>query len=215
MVTRAELTRLERHGFAEEDYAEFLKRKITRREDIQAHEETLQRAADVGAMERTERGEVGTTRRLGMTHEFERPEQAARIGETEARTATEKYGLGFKKEVEPTVKSILEQKETLGGLDIDVLEEELKGLRAPEGEAEVAKPTVVPPTAVAKPTGAGRKMRPSAKKFLWEGTPTKAGVSLPGLAAPIYGYYNLAQWLGHLGGKGAKGLYEYLYPKAR
>jgi len=215
MVTKAELKGMKRHGFAEEDYAEFLKRKVARREDIQAHEETLQRAADVGAMERTERGEVGATRRLGMVHEFERPEQAARIGEAEAKTATEKYGLGFKKEMEPTVKSILEQRETLGGVDIDVMKEELKGLRAPEEEVEVAKPTVAPTPTVAKPTGPRRKMRPSAKKFLWEGTPTKAGVSLPGLLAPAYGYYNLAQWLGHGVKKGAKGLYEYMYPKTR
>jgi len=214
MVTRAELRRSGRHGFAEEDYAEYLRRKIAAREDVQAHEMDVQRAADVAHMERTERGEVGMTRRLGLKHEFERPEQAARIGEIEAGTATERYGLGFKKEVEPTVKSILGQKETLGGLDIDVMKEELKGLRAPEeAPAAAAAPTDVVPT-VAKPTGPKRKMRPSAKKFLWEGTPTKVG-TLPGLAAPIYGYYNLAQWLGHLGGKGAKGLYEYLYPKTR
>jgi len=197
-----------RHGFSEEDYSEFLKRKIARREDIQAHELTLQRAADVGAMERTERGEVGATKRLGMEHEFRKPEQAARIGEIGTRTAAGKYELGFKREVEPTVKSILEQEEELGGLDIKTMRKKLRQMEIPEEEVskEVATPTV--PSAVAKPTGPRRKLHPTARKVLWgQDDRTK----FPGLLAPIRGWYNLAQWANYL----TKQAYEGIYPKTK
>jgi len=210
MVSRAELTRMGRMGFSEEDYAEWLKRRITRREDIQAHEVTLRKMAEAGATGRKEMEETGLGKRQRAKFGFERPEQAARIGEIGARTARDVYGLEFEKGVEPTLKTLVKQKGELGALDIEVLKKELAG---PAGavpgvkKKTVAKPGVAP-TGVAKP--GERRMRPSVKKLLW-GDPRGDRTKFPGILAPARGWMNLGQWLKHFTEKG----YEYAFPRSK
>ena len=216
MLTRDELRKLGKHGFSEEDYAEFLRRSIARREDIQAHEMDLNRMIQEYETGRTGMREAGLAERLGKELEFQKPEQTARIGEIGARTEESRYGLKFKKGLEPELMDIVRQKKTAGQLEEDILREQLKEYTTPKKGVtpEVATPTIPAPT-VARPTARRRTMRPSARRFLWEGTPTKTGLNLPGLLAPVYGYYNLAQWLGYGAKKGATSLYDYLYPRNR
>jgi hypothetical protein len=67
-----------------------------------------------------------------------------------------------------------------------------------EAEAEV----------LAKAAKPGRKVRPSLKRFLWEGRPE---IGAPGLGAPIKGYQDIAGLLGEYLGKG----YEYAFPRTK
>jgi len=152
-------------------------------------------------------------RLLGLEHEFQRPEQVARIGETEARTGeagvrTEKarHGLEFEKGLGSVLRRLVKQREELGDLDIRVLERQLEESEPPP-EDEVAKPTI--PAEVAKP--GKRRLRPSIRRFMWEGTPTKLGLRLPGLLAPVYGYKNIGDWLKY----GLRKGYEYAYPRRK
>jgi len=173
----------------------------------QAGRELLREMAETGATERRKLIETGLGKRQKAGFAFEGPGKRAGTRETVARAERAEYGLEFEKGLEPTLKRMVKQKEELTDLDIEVIEEELKGLRAvPEVKKAVAKP--VAPARVAKPR---RKLRPPIKKFLWEGTPTKLGLRLPGLLAPAYGYKNIADWLGHFAKKG----YEYAYPRGR
>ena len=206
MVTRRELTRMGRMGFSDEDYAKWLKRGIARREDIQAHEVTLRKMIETGATGRKGMEEAGLVKRQKAKFVFEEPGERAETRETVARAAREEYGLGFEKEVRPTLKTLVKQKGELGALDIDVLKKELAGPEAIPAKKEVARPAAAP--GVAKPK---RKLRPSIKRFMWEGTPTRTGLRLPGLLAPAYGYKNIADWLGHFAKKGL----EYAYPRSR
>jgi len=204
-MKRAELQRRNLEGFSDEDYAEFLRRKTAVREDIQAHEVTLRKLAEAGTTERRGMVETGLGKRQRAKFAFEGPGERAATRGAVATAERAEYGLEFEKGVEPTLKDIVGQERTKGALDIEVLEAELAKLRAvPKVEKEVAKPTA--PARVAKP---GRKLRPSIKRFMWEGTPTKYGLRLPGLLAPAYGYKNIADWLGHFAKKG----YEYAYPR--
>jgi len=213
MVSRAELTRMGRMGFSDEDYAEWLKRTIARRKDIQAHETALARMGEAGATERVKLGEAGAKERLGIAQEFERPEQVARIGEVGARTretgaraAGEEYELGFYKSNIETIKSLLEQSKRLGELDIKGLE---AGLRKVEPEVSkkvtgVATPTVPAVAGVAKPEK--RRLRPWIRREVFGGP----GAISP-LASAAYGYRNIGDWLKHFARKG----YEYAYPRSR
>lgn len=70
-----------------------------------------------------------------------------------------------------------------------------------EAEAEVL-------AEAAKPVKPGRKLRPSLKRFLWEGRPE---IGAPGLGAPIKGYFDIADLLGEYLGKG----YEYAFPRTK
>lgn len=128
MVTELELKKSGRMGFSEEDYAEWLRRRIERREDIQAHETALERMKETGLGER-----------LGKEQEFQRPEQTARIGEIGARTAAEEFGLKTRKGYKPFVTGELERAERAGAADVTYTEEALKRYLG-EGKAPVAKP---------------------------------------------------------------------------
>lgn len=207
MVKRRELERLGRMGFSEEDYAEWLKRKVARREDIQAHEVTLRKMMEAGATGRTELTEAGLGKRQRARFAFEGPGERAETRESVARAEREEHGLGFEKGLKPVLEEMVRQKKELGALDIRVLEKELAEPEAIPAKKEVARPAAVTP-GVAKPR---RKLRPSIKRFMWEGTPTKFGLRLPGVLAPAYGYKNIADWLGHFAKKG----YEYAYPRGR
>ena len=209
MLTRDELRKLGKHGFSEEDYAEFLRRSIARREDIQAHEMDLNRMIQEAETGRTGMREAGATERLGKELEFQKPEQTARIGEigarakeTGARARESEFGLGLREELRPLTKKLISE----------VYRSEIAAMEPKKTAPEVATPTIPAPS-VARPTARRRTMRPSARRFLWEGTPTKTGLNLPGLLAPVYGYYNLAQWLCYGAKKGATSLYDYLYPR--
>jgi len=166
-----------------------------------------------------EEEQAGKEALLAQAAAFERPEQVARIGEIGARTrkigaeaGTEEYGLGFKKSVIDTVRDLLGQSKRKGELDIMALEKGLYGGLPGVPEEEVippaaAKPRVTP--GVARPR---RRLRPSVKKFLWEGYPAPGGIGrLPGLLAPAYGWSNISDWLSHFAKKG----YEYAYPRER
>jgi len=210
MVSRAELERRGLEGMSDEDYERYIRHKIERREDVQAHEVALRKMMEAGATERKGMTETGLGTRLKRELEFERPEQAARIGELGARTGRAEYGLEFEKGLEGTLSDIIEQKKKLGELDIDVLKKQLEEPKAAPIEKEVAAPGVAIP-GVAKPTKGKRRMRPSVKKFLWEGEEVGGGLRAPGLLAPLYGYKNIADWLGHFAKKG----YEYAFPRGK
>ena len=193
--------------FDPDEMEEYIRRGAARRKDIAGYQMELQRAGEEAEMARTERQEVGAGRRLEKTHEFAKPRERAEVGRLGVETAASVYALERKKEYEP---SILEQQRKLRGLDIELIEQEIAaGKKAPTvSPTAVATPTV-PAARVAKP--GRRKMRPSVKRFMWEGTPTRAGLRLPGLLAPVYGYKNIAEWLGHFAKRG----YEYAYPRTR
>ena len=206
-MKRKELIRRNLEGFSDEDYAAFLKRKTYVREDIQRHEIALRKMAEAGATGRTKLTETGLGRRQRAKFAFEAPGERAETRGAVATAERAEYGLEFEKGLEPTLKAIVGQEKTKADLDIEVLRGELAKLKeVPEVEKEVAKPTA--PARVAKP---GRKLRPSIKRFMWEGTPTKTGLRLPGLLAPAYGFKNIADWLGHLTKKGI----EYAYPRSK
>ena len=182
------------------------------REHKQAGAMELERLRETGLGERRGVIETGLGKRQKAGFAFERPEQVARIGETGARTREtvagaerEEYGLEFEKGLESTLKTLVEQKKTLGELDIDVLRKELAGPEAVPVKKAVAKPTAVAP-GVAKPRR--RKMRPSMRKFLWEGYPERG---LPGLGAPLKGWLDISKLLG----KAGRGAYEYAFPRSR
>lgn len=213
MVSRAQLTSMKRMGFSDEDYAEWLKRSVARREDIQAHELTLKEMAETGATGRAKLREAGLGKRLGREHEFRRPEQTARVGEFEARageargrTAAEEYALGFKKSEEQTIRDILRQSKELGKLDIKALQQDLDVEAAVPGE-KVSKAAVpaVTPKGVAKPGKGRRKLRPWIRREVFGGPR-----AVSPLARAAYGYRNIADWLKFAGRKGI----EYAFPRS-
>lgn len=69
MATELELRRHGRMGFSEEDYEEWLRRRLEKREDVQAHEVALERMRETGLGER-----------LGREQEFARPLETAKAG---------------------------------------------------------------------------------------------------------------------------------------
>lgn len=187
-------------------------------------------------MARVERRQVGETRRrrmtesgliekLAMGQEFARPLQTAEIGrlgavagKTRAETAREKYGLEFEKGLESTLEGIIGAQERLGAAKAAEaklgVSEAKRGIRLrDEAKArEAARPLIPPPKVKVPPRSAERRMRPALKKFLWEGTETKIpGIRSPGLAAPLYGYKNIVDWLKYGIGKAR----EWAYPGTR
>jgi hypothetical protein len=198
---------------------EYIKRGAARRKDIAGYQTELQRAVDAAAMARTEREQVGETRRvgikeaglgerLGRTQEFAKPLQMATTGKVLGEAAKGEYELGRKKVYEPQVESIMKSRADLAGLDVQALQQEIDAAKPPVAAPMEASALTVAPT-VARP--ARRKVRPSVKRFAWEGTPTRTGLTLPGLLAPVYGFKNIADWLEHFTKKG----YEYAFPKVR
>ena len=202
-LTEDELRKRGLAGFSEEDYAEWLRRSVERRKDIQAHEMELNRMIQEAETGRTGMREAGATERLGKELEFRKPEQTARIGEigartkeTGARARETEFGLGLREELRPLTKDLISE----------VYRSELSDLRTPKRvPAPVPEPKLV--SEVARPTKAKRRtLRPGVKKFLWG---TGERTEWPGLLAPIRGWYNLGQWANYLAGRG----YEYLYPR--
>lgn len=196
-----------------------MEEKISRallRQSVREHEQAgameLGRLRETGLGERLDVTETGLGERQKAGFEFQRPEQVARVGEIGARTRETgvraeraEYGLEFEKGLESTLKTLVEQKGVLGALDIDVLKKELAGPEAVPVKKAVAKPAAVAP-GVAKP--GRRKMRPSMKRFLWEGYPERG---LPGLGAPLKGWLDISKLLG----KAGRGAYEYAFPRSR
>lgn len=217
MATEEELRRKGLLGFSEEDYAEWLRRKVERREDIQAHELERLGVKEAGLGERLGVTEVGLRKRKGMELEAGKPVREAEIGRLGAlgrlrgaEAATEEYGLGLERELEPEVRKLMSAAVTLKGLDIAALREEAKAGLTGVPKEGVATPTRLP-TTVAKPAARRRKTRPGVRRFLY-GTPTKAvpGV-IPGLLAPLTGLTNIAEWLRY----GLKKGYEWARPYER
>ena len=194
--------------FTPEEMEEYIKRGAARRKNVQQYALELQRAKDAAEMARRERAEVGQTRRQGMIeageleqqrrlHTFAGPREMALTRKTEGEaTVTDLMNLDIRKDMGmvPSLRT------TPSGIPL--------ATNAPIGpEPEVATPTANVNLGTAKP--AQRKLRPSVRRFLWEGTPTKTGLNLPGLLAPIYGYKNINDWLKHLGSKA----YDYAFPR--
>jgi len=171
----------------------------------QTGRELLREMAETGATERRKLIETGLGTRQKAEFAFGRPGKRAETRETVARAERAEYGLDFEKGLEPTLRTLVKQKKTLGELDIDVLRKELAGPEAVPVKKAVAKPTAVAP-GVAKPRR--RKMRPSMKRFLWEGYPERG---LPGLGAPLKGWLDISKLLG----KAGRGAYEYAFPRSR
>lgn len=181
--------------------------------------------AEVGTTRRAEMKEAGLRERLGKEQEFARPLQTAetrrlgaRAGLREAEAGKVRYGTEVEKGLRSTVEDIVGLKKRMGVAKTGEAELGLREALREEGlrdeaeiTAEAARPLDIEeeePTVPARPE---RRMRPSVKRFLWEGTPTRTGLTLPGLGAPIYGYKNIADWLKY----GMKKGYEYAYPGAR
>ena len=171
----------------------------------QTGKELLREMAETGATERVKLTEAGLGRRQRAKFGFEGPGERAETRGAVATAERAEHGLEFEKGLEPTLRTLVEQKKELGGLDIDVLRKELAGPEAVPVKKAVAKPTVVTP-GVAKP--GRRKMRPSMRRFLWEGYPERG---LPGLGAPLKGWLDISKLLGRAG----RGAYEYAFPRRR
>lgn len=181
---------------------------------------------EVGATRRLGIKEAGLRERLGEEQEFARPLQTAetrrigaRAGLREAEAGKVRYGTEVERGLRSTVEDIVGLKKEMGiaktgeaKLSLrEALREERLRDEAETEATEAAGPLDIEeemPTAPARPA---RRMRPSVKRFLWEGTPTKFGLTLPGLGAPLYGYKNIADWIRG----GMKKGYEYAFPGAR
>lgn len=174
---------------------------------------------ETGATRRAKLKEAGLGRRLGREQEYARPGQEAEIRRLGAETEEVSYGTEFERGARGTLEDILKTRRREAGagareaeLGVSEMERDIRLRREAEASArirteEAEKEAARPPTS-AKP---GRTMRPGLKRALWEGTPTRSGLTLPGLGAPLYGYKNIADWLG----AGMKKGYEYAFPRTR
>jgi hypothetical protein len=176
-------------------------------------------------MAELERAETGATKRLGITEaglgkrlkkeqEFARPKQSAEIsklGALERLRGAEaervSYGTEFERGKRGTVESILEARgrQTEAGareaeLGISEMERDIR-LRDEAGVVAQTR-AAAPPAAVPRvPAKSGRTVNPVLKKA-WHLSP-------PGAA--LYGYKNIADWLGYGAKKGA----EWAFPRTK
>ena len=186
---------------------EYIKRGAARRKNVQQYALELQRAKDEAQMARRERAEVGATRRQGMIESGEL-EQQARL---QSFTRPYQSALTKKTEEEGTASALMniDIRKDMGAVPRVETADSGEPLitNIPETVPKVATPTANVAPGVARPKK--RTIRPSIKKLMWEGTPTKSGLNLPGLLAPIYGYKNINDWLKHLGTKAI----DYAFPR--
>ena len=166
----------------------------------------------LGETRRTRIAEAGLGRRLGREQEFARPLQTAEIGRSralagkgEAEAEKVRYGTEFQKGVRGTIEDILEA--SAAEAKLGITEEERRIRLRDEAEIEAAKPLAIEEVSAApeKPT---RKLRPSIKRFLWEGQPE---IGAPGLLAPIKGWHDISKLLR----EGLGESYEYAFPRGR
>lgn len=214
MVRRAELERRGIEGFSDEDLEEAIRRGLAWREDVQAHEVGLRKMIEEAATRRTGMRETGAGERLATTLEAERPGREAetrRLGAVTGLRGAEaealRYRTGLERELEPRVRSLLEQAQTKGELDIKALEREEEMARPREAAPAVPEPEAT----VARPTRRRRRLRPSVRRF-FTGTPTERvpGV-IPGILSPVTGWTNIGEWLRH----GIRRGYEWARPYER
>lgn len=172
-----------------------------------------QKAQTAGALEERGMIERGLGSRQEKGFEYKRPEQAARIGELEAGTATERYDLGFKQKHEKTLGDIIKQKGQLGQMEIEDITSRLNAWKQSQVVPEAVPEDKTRAATLAKPKK--RVLRPEIKKFLsGETTETKSGLKIPGLMLPgispdIHKFKELGEYLK---GKG-KEAFEYSFPK--
>lgn len=167
---------------------------------------------EVGATRRMGMGEAGLGERLESKQTYARPKQTAEIGKLGAETEKVRYGTEFEKSLEGVLKDIVGTRKEMGDVALEEAELGLSEEQKRIGNLAAQQTNLydIPvEQSVARP--GERKMRPGLKKLLWEGTPTKSGLTLPGLGAPLYGYKNIADWFG----AGMQKVGDYAFPRSK
>lgn len=158
-----------------------------------------------------ERAEAVRRAKRGAT-----PREPAAIEKTRAEAAEIRYGTKFKRGLEDVLAGSVKAYERRASTEAEeaglgVSEERRRIRRRDEAEtiarieAEEVEVEAAKPPAPAVP---GRKIRPSLKRFLWEGRPE---IGRPGLLAPIKGYSDIAKLLGEAGEEA----YKWAFPRTK